>query len=125
MAVTTKIQSSITFSNGTTSQNGYVTDTGNTPATIGQNFPAASTNTAFTMAFNYANLQSFWLVASQNCTIKTNSTGSPANTINLVAGVPYYWSLSSGLTNPFTVNITTAYMTCTAATNLQGAILQS
>lgn len=105
--------------------NGQATDTGNNFSTSTQTFPAASTNASMTMAFTKANLQSFYLVADQNCTVKTNSSGTPQDTITLVAGIPYVWSLSSGLTNPFGGNVTTAFLTCTPATTVKMGILQS
>jgi hypothetical protein len=124
---TTKIQSSITVATPTGSSgfNGYVVDTGNTPATLDQFFAAGSSAVAFTMAFAFASLQSFWLLANQNCTITLFNGATLENTINLVAGVPYFWSLSSGLANPFAANITTAKMTCTPSTRLQAAALQT
>ena len=116
---------SIGFSNSSTGFQGYDAESGNNLNTGDQTFAVGSSNVAFTMAFTAANLQAFWMVANQNCTIKTNSTGSPANTINLIAGIPYFWGVSSGIANPFGTNITIAYMTCTPATRLQTGILTS
>lgn len=89
------------------------------PGPAGISFPAGSTNVVFTLALTVANLTDVFLVATQNCTIKTNSTGSPSNTINLVAGIPFVWEVSAGYyACPFTVNVTTAFLTCTPATVL-------
>jgi len=77
------------------------------------------------MAFVKANLQAFYLKADQNCTVKTNNSATPQETITLLANVPFVWWKSSGLTNPFGGDVTTAFLTCTTATNLDVGILQS
>jgi len=125
-AYTTKIQTIVTFSGAASgSMTGQVVDTGGTFAATTNTFPAASAGASLTMAFTKANLQSFYLVADQNCTVKTNSNSTPQDTITLVAGVPYVWSLSAGLTNPFGGNVTSAFVTCTPATTLRYGILQA
>lgn len=125
MSVTTKIQTTITFSDQTQSMTGSITDTGNSNTYSSKNFAAASTNVVMTMAFTKANLQAFFVVSTQNCVIKTNSSSSPSDTITLVANDPYFWSLSSGLTNPFATNVTTAFVTSTPACLVKMGILQS
>ncbi len=123
---TTKIQSIESFSGAASgSISGQVVDTGNTFAATTTTFAAGSSGAALTMAFVKANLQSFFLLADQNCTVKTNSNSSPQDTISLVAGVPYFWSKSGGLTNPFGGDVTGAFVTCTPATTVKYGILQS
>lgn len=126
---TTKIQKVYSFSGlAAGSITGQATDTGNTLVTTTTTFPASSTNASLTLAFTKANLQSSFIVADQPCTIKTNSSGSPSETITLVAGIPhptYSWSKSSGVTNPWTTDVTTAFVTCTPATTIKYGILQS
>jgi hypothetical protein len=126
---TTKIQSIYAWSGtGTGSISGQATDQGGTFTSTVTTFPASSTNASLTLAFTKANLQSSYIVADQNCTIKTNSSGSPSETITLVAGIPhptYKWSKSSGVTNPWTTDVTTAFVTCTSATTIKIGILQS
>lgn len=126
---TTKIQKTYSFSGQASgSISGQTTDTGNTLTTTTATFPASSTNASLTLAFTKANLQSSFIVADQNCTIKTNSTGSPSETITLIANIPhptYSWSKSAGLTNPWTTDVTTAFVTCTPATTIKYGILQS
>lgn len=73
---------------------------------------APGTDVLYTISFAVANMQSFMLLSDQNMTIKTNSSGSPANTINLIAGNPMIWSKSAGyFANPFTTNVTAFYVT--------------
>ena len=126
---TTKIQSVYSFSGPASgSITGQATDTGNTLATTTTTFPASSTNASLTLAFTKANLQSSYIVADQNCTIKTNNSATPSETLTLVANIPhptYSWSKSSGVTNPWTTDVTTAFVTCTPATTIKYGILQS
>lgn len=125
-STTTKIQTIVTYSGGVSgSITGQVTDTGTTFNLTSPTFAAASTNVVMAMAFVKANLQSFYLKSDQNCTVKTNSSGSPSDTITLVANVPYFWSKSSGLTNPFATDVTTSFVTCTPAASIQMEILQT
>jgi hypothetical protein len=101
-------------------------EAGNARVGLDQTIPAGSTNLSVSMAWTVANTESIFIVASQNCTIKTNSSGSPANTINLVANIPLVWGKSAGyFSNPFTVDVTSWFVTCSAATRLQAAILTS
>lgn len=122
---TNTITYSQSSSDNSSSLTGKVTDTGNTLTSQANTFAAASTNVSMTMAFVKANLQQFFLVADQNCTVKTNSSGSPQETLTMVANVPYVWSLSSGLTNPFGGNVTTSFVTSTPAVTIKYRILQT
>lgn len=123
--ITDTINSSVSGTDGAR-LSGSDVEAGNTQITIDQTIPASSTNLLVSCAWTVANTESIFIVASQNCTIKTNSSGSPANTINLVAGIPLIWGASAGYyTNLFTTNVTSWYLTTSAATRLQAAILTS
>lgn len=99
-------------------------EVGTTDIYLNTSFGASTTNQLVAAAFTVANIQGVFLVANQNLTIKTNSSGSPAQTINLIAGLPLYWEASAGyFSNPFTTNVTAFYITCTAATLLKGHIV--
>lgn len=102
-------------------------EVGNTRLGFDVNLAASTTNQLQTMAFTNSTVQSIYILASQNCTIKTNSTGSPATTINLKAGIPLIWGVSPGyFTNPFSAaNVTAFYLTSTAACRVQAKILTS
>lgn len=101
-------------------------EVGGTQIVIDTSLPASSSNVSVSAAWTVANTQSILLLSSQNCTIKTNSSGSPANTINLIAGIPLIWRASAGYyANPFTVDVTSWFVSCTPATRLQAAILTS
>jgi hypothetical protein len=128
-STTSKIQTTYSYSGANSgSVSGQVQDTGNSFFANDTNFPASSTNAVLTLAFTKANLQSSFIEADQPCTIKTNSSGSPSETITLVANVPhplYTWSKTTGVTNPWTTDVTTAFVSCTPATTVKVRILQS
>jgi hypothetical protein len=103
---------------------GSSTETGTTHVSVDTNLPSASTNVLVAAAWTVANTQALFLVSSADCTIKTNSSGSPADTINLKAGIPLLWRASPGYyANPFGTNVTAWYVTCSQATRLQALIL--
>jgi hypothetical protein len=71
-----------------------------------------------------ANVKSFMLLATADMTIKTNSSSSPGNTINLKANLPLNWAASNGyFANPFTVDVTSLFVSCTASARLQAVVL--
>lgn len=51
--------------------------------------------TQVNLAIDVSAVKSFWIKASAALTLKTNSNGSPADTIVLKAGVPYVWNSDS------------------------------
>lgn len=76
--------------------------------------PAATTNKQVNVALTRANLAAVVLYATGAVTIKTNSSGSPQETITLVAGEVVKWTSGqgSGLAGcPFSGNITALYIT--------------
>lgn len=125
-SITNKLQYSVSSSTGSTSLSGYDAESGNSEIIVNETFGAGSSNVEFSLSLTAANLQSVFMVSTQNLTIKTNSTSSPGNTINLVAGIPLVWGTSSGYsTCPFTSNVTAGYATCTPAAQLQMKILSN
>lgn len=99
-------------------------ESGTTQAAIDTNFSSGSTDVLTPAAWTVANTQALILLSSADMTIKTNSAGSPANTVTLKAGIPLIWRASAGYyANPFTVNVTAFYVTCTAASRLQALVL--
>lgn len=107
---------------------GQVQDTGNTVNNLTFQLQfAANTNAAsgnFALNFNAATVQAIFFVATQNCTITTNNSTSPTNTINLIAGAPLYWSRSEGYyANPINANTNAGFLACNSATTLTYGIL--
>lgn len=87
----------------TTSLSGTVEDS------VTEDVPTVSVNLPVHISFVKADLVGIELLSDQAMVIKTNSSGTPQETINLVAGVPYFWYAGSGITNPFVGDVTTAF----------------
>lgn len=66
---------------------------------------------------------------SSTCVLKTNSSGSPADTITLQADKPLYWDTRifsvEGKACPLTVDVTSLFITTTAIGDLTICILTS
>jgi len=122
MSITHSISGSVASSAGTSIRSTW-TEAGTTEINIDVQLPASSTNTLQACAFTVANLQAAYLKSDQPMTIKTNSSGSPADTITLVANEPLIYSRSRGDTNPFGTNVTAWYLTCTPSARLQALLL--
>lgn len=81
--------------------------THNTDVTVAAN----TTDFGVDIAFNYADLKSFFMLSSTDLTLETNSGSSPGNTLTLKAGVPYVWQYGGYGSNPFSVNVTRFFLT--------------
>lgn len=92
---------------------------------VSQAIIAAQTNLLVPMSYLVANLKSIFILSDQNCTVKTNSSGAPQETITLVAGIPFVWQYQSGVAVPFAGDVTAWYVTNTLALNLKARILSS
>lgn len=85
--------------------------------------PASSTNYLVAGSFAFAKVSAVWLYCDAACTLKTNSSGSPAQTFTLAANVPLLWlGASDPRVNPFTADVTAFYVTCSAGGNLYANI---
>ena len=78
--------------------------------------PAASTNYFVNIgSILRLKLNDLLLYSDQAATIKTNST-TGTDTFSLKAGVPYFWTVTGGVANPLSADITTGiYITTTTA----------
>jgi hypothetical protein len=86
------------------------------------------TNQLVPLAFAEAKLKSIFILSDQDCTLKFNSSGSPTDTINLKAGIPFQWTSDNYLVYPFvgtTGAITALYVTTTVATQFDLRTLTS
>jgi hypothetical protein len=72
---------------------------------------ASTTNKEFDMALTGANIKSMVLYSDQAVTIKTNSTGSPSDTIALAAKIQLVWNTDSHFSLPFAGNVTKFFVT--------------
>lgn len=82
----------------------------------------AVTDHALGVALTIANVKSLVILADKDCTLKTNSTTAPQETISLVAGVPFVWTDLMPLVTMseiFAGNLTEVYATTTETTRIQ------
>lgn len=70
-----------------------------------------ATDFQIALAFVAANLKSLWISCDVDITLETNSSSSPAQTISITANKPLTWYFGSGITNPITTTVTTAFLT--------------
>lgn len=95
---------------------------GNSVLVFDQSVPIG-TNTPYLFAIDRSQLLSMSMTASTDVTIKTNSSGSPTDTIVLEAGQVYNWSLTrDGLTAgpglvtcPISADVTAGFFITNAA----------
>ncbi|HEV2122611.1 MAG TPA: hypothetical protein VGW38_07535 [Chloroflexota bacterium] len=75
--------------------------------------PASTTNKQVEANFTFADAEIVFLKSDKDVTLYTNapSTGVPADTIVLKAGVPKFYVKDGGMTNLFTANVTAIYLT--------------
>lgn len=85
------------------------------------------TNKAYTgLAIDVSAIEMISIMCSKDATLKTNSSGSPDNTLTLKAGEPYLWWKNAPWANALTVDITALYLTVagTGTTEFELACLQ-
>ena len=102
---------SITYSgNGKSVSSKLGTYSGVKDAGIATVIPAGSVNFQVVLAFPVANIQAMVIDASANVTIKTNSTSSPGDTINLNANYGIFWGIGGLPARPLSVDVTSLYV---------------
>lgn len=72
---------------------------------------AGATNVEYDAVVTIAQVQSLLMFSDQAVTLKTNSSGSPQDTINIKAGVPIAWNINSFHSIPFAGNVTKLFFT--------------
>lgn len=85
--------------------------TGDVQAAINTPVPAATTNQEILIALDVSALQLIVVYSNVAVTIKTNSSGSPTDTIAIKAGIPYVWHLDAYATNLFTGDVSKIFVT--------------
>jgi hypothetical protein len=73
--------------------------------------PAPSTNLEADVNIDVSAVKSIELFCDRDITVKTNSSGSPIDTINLKANVPYIWTTDSYDTLKLTADVTKFFLT--------------
>ena len=76
--------------------------------------PSGTVNGRFIVPITLSTLKGLVIVASKACTIKTNSTSDPDDTLTMVAGVGRNWFVGDPDGNKLlTANVTDIYVTVT------------
>lgn len=118
------INSGISSDSGSAGVQKASKEVGSAEMLIDTYFAGGSVNEPQSVTFTTAGLKAFVLLSDQNMTIRTNSPGSPADTLDLVAGIPMVWQASGGyFRNPFTTNVTAFFISCAVAARLKGKLL--
>lgn len=69
------------------------------------------TNTNYVCAIDVSQIKFIVIVATEDCTLKANSSGAPDFTLTLKADKPYLWWTDCGYTNLMTADVTSFYLT--------------
>lgn len=72
---------------------------------------ATATNHDLPLSVTYTDIAYLYFYCDIAVTIKTNSTGSPDQTISLAAGKPLKWATGDADACPITANLTHLYLT--------------
>lgn len=93
---------------------------------LDETIPGSTTDQLVDFDMDVSQMKGLFIVADQDCTIKTNSSGSPVNTITLLANVPFVWVAGDAALRDtggavITTDITKLYVTVGGAT---AALLQ-
>lgn len=70
---------------------------------------AANGTTQMNMAIKVANVKAFAVYSDVAVTLKTNSSGSPADTLAIKAGIPYIWTTDSYDAFKLTTDVTALF----------------
>lgn len=93
-----------------------MTVTGSLAISVDGEAIAGSATTQFIVTLDVSACVGFSIVSSVAATLKTNDTGSPANTIVLVANQPYEFFTGSYNTFLLTTDVTSMYFVVAGAT---------
>lgn len=78
---------------------------------IDETVPATTTHMPLSMALDISQVKSLMISSDVAVTLKTNSSGSPTDTIAIKAGIPYIWNIDSYDSCLVTADVTTAFVT--------------
>jgi hypothetical protein len=85
---------------------------------------AVGTNTLINVAIDVSAVKSFRMQSDVAMTVKTNSSGSPDDTITLVAGIPYVWTTDSYDAFLLGTDVTKVYVTNVAEAAFKIEVIQ-
>lgn len=97
-----------------------ITLTGNTQENVDLNVNANS-EVRCNVSLTRDDLQSLLIYCDQSITLKTNSSGAPQDTLNVLANVPYVWTVNTAsiFACPFSNNVTAIFVNTDAVVNVQ------
>lgn len=113
----------IAYTNGAETLRNSVERTSGAEANISETIAASQTDKLVAFTLDVSQAKSVFVQADAACTVETNSSSAPDNTLSLVADEPIIWYSGSSLTNPFTVDVTKLYVTTTVETVLDVRVL--
>ncbi len=87
--------------------------TGNAENDLEAVVAGSTTNQEYDMAITVSKIVSMVVYSDKALVIKTNSTGSPGNTVTLAATKQVVWNTDSVMAKPFTVDTTKLFVTNT------------
>lgn len=93
-----------------TAQSVVLTNTGQNSDGFDGTVPATTNGFQIPITAAFAQIQSMLIYSSVAVTVKTNSTGTPAQTFNLTAGQSIIWGVGAFTANPITANITQIFI---------------
>lgn len=85
--------------------------TGSSVVAVDEAVANGATNLQINVAIDVSALKSIYIVSDQAVTLETNDSGTPDETISLLAGVPYEWQVGSYFTNLLETDITAIFIT--------------
>lgn len=88
--------------------------TGGLEKNLSETIPGASTNLLVNYTLDVSACKSFYMQSTRDMTVKTNSSGSPDDTIALKANEPYQWAPNYADTFKLTADVTALYITLAA-----------
>jgi len=102
----------VTFSNDagtiTSTTDTYLVDA---EVNLDDTVTAGASNKEFDVNITQANIKTLCLMSTKDVTLKTNSTSTPQETINLAANKQLVWTIDHLEAKPFSGNVTKFYFT--------------
>ena len=96
---------------GSLSVSGSKSYSGGGRVTLNSTIADSVTDQQHVVAIDVSQIQSIVIVSTQNITLETNSASVPADTIAIIAEVPYVWNTDQYFVNLLTTDITAFYLT--------------
>lgn len=88
-----------------------VTKTGSGVLSIEETVADSSTDAEIVFSLDVSAVKAFMIVSDRNVMVQTNDGSSPDDTLNLIAGEPYVWHVTSLDTFLLTVDVTSIFVT--------------